>query len=196
MSINKEAVSELIAYGVPNSQIGDAFGVTPQYIANLLRDDKKVQELVQKKATDIAVRNHNNKVTEEQIEAGLLAKAHEQIDISDSLIETMKALQLLKDIQGKGRAAAHGAAAEVPGTINLNLGDTPVAIQIKRTSNSEIINIAGRDMAPMPAKAVIDLARSRINGAPETTDEQRTPERFSRKIAYSGSDREISTDSL
>ena len=196
MSINKEAVAELVAYGIPNSQIGDAFGVTPQYIANLVRDDEKVQELIQLKATDIAVRTHNNKVTEEQIEASLLAKAAEQVDISDSLMETMRALQLLKDIQGKGRAAAHGAAAELPGTINLNLGDAPVAVQIQRTSNSEIINIAGRDMAPMPAKRVIDMAKERQNGLEESTDEQRAPERFSGKITHSRSDRELSTDSL
>jgi hypothetical protein len=196
MSINKEAVAELIAYGIPNSQIGDAFGVTPQYIANLVREDEKVQELIQAKATDIAVRQHNNKVTEEQIEAAMLAKAAEQVDLSDSLLETMRGLQLLKDIQGKGRAQAHGANAEVPGTINLNLGDAPVAVQIQRTNNSEIINIAGRDMAPMPAKAVIDMARSRVNGTEESTDEQRASERPSRKIAYSGSDRELSTDSL
>jgi predicted ATP-dependent protease len=196
MSINKEAVAELVAYGIPNSQIGDAFGVTPQYIANLVRDDEKVQELIQAKATDIAVRTHNNKVTEEQIEAALLAKAHEQVDISDSLIETMKALQLLKDVQGRARAAAHGAAAELPGTINLNLGDAPVAVQIQRTSNSEIINIAGRDMAPMPAKRVIDMAKERQHGTEEPADEQRAAERPSRKITNSGSDRELSTDSL
>lgn len=196
MSINKEAVAELVAYGVPNSQIGDAFGVTPQYIANLVRDDEKVQELIQLKATDIAVRTHNNKVTEEQIEASLLAKAAEQVDISDSLMETMRALQLLKDIQGKGRAAAHGASAELPGTINLNLGDAPIAVSIQRTPNSEIINIAGRDMAPMPAKRVIDMAKERQHGLEESTNEQRASERFSGKITHSRSDRELSTDSL
>lgn len=197
MSINKEAVAELVAYGIPNTQIGDAFGVTGQYIANLVREDEKVQELVQTKATDLAVRQHNNKVTEEVIEADLLTKIKEQVDTSDSLIESMKSLQLLKDIQAKGRANGHGASAEVGGTINLNLGDAPVAVQIQRTGNSEIINIAGRDMAPMPAKRVIDMARQeRKNGEEQPPDEQRAAERHGRQTTVSGCDREISTDSL
>jgi DNA-binding CsgD family transcriptional regulator len=196
MSINKEAVAELVAYGIPNSQIGDAFGVTGQYIANLVREDEKVQALVQTKATDLAVRQHNNKVTEEVIEADLLTKIKEQVDTSDSLIESMKSLQLLKDIQAKGRANGHGAAAEMPGTINLNLGDAPVAVSIQRTSNSEIIKIAGRDMAPMPAKRVIELARGRKNGEEQFTDEQRAAERNGRETTVPGCDREISTDSL
>ena len=63
MPVNKAAVAELIAYGIPDSQIGDAMGGTGQYIATLKREDEEVQELVQEKATDIAVRQHNNKVT-------------------------------------------------------------------------------------------------------------------------------------
>lgn len=163
MSINKPAVAELVAYGIPDSQIGEAFGVSPQHIANLRRDDEELRGLVQEKATDIAVRQHNNKVTEEQIEADMLTKISAQIDLSDSLIETVKSLELLKKIQGIGRAAAHGAAAEQPATINLNLGAT-AEVTIQRTGNNEIINIAGRDMAPMPARAVIKAAKERING--------------------------------
>lgn len=165
MSINKEAVAELVAYGIPDSQIGDAFGVTPQYIANLCREDEKVKELIQTKATDIAVRQHNNKVTEEQIEEGLLEKIKAQIDMSDSLIESVKCLQLMKDIQGKTRALHHGQGAEVPGTINLNMGDAPVDVRIQRTGNNEIIEIAGRNMAPMPAKKVLETVRVRKEDA-------------------------------
>lgn len=169
MSINKEAVAELVAYQIPNAQIGEAFGVTGQYIANLVREDEALQDMIREKAVDIAVRQHNNKVSEEQIEHDLLQKIKSQIDLSDSLIESVKALQLMKDIQGKGRALAHGAAAEgaAPGTtINLNLGET-AKVSIQRNGSNEIINIAGRDMAPMPAKRIIEAARERSNGTAE-----------------------------
>lgn len=160
MPVNKTAVAELIAYGIPDSQIGDAMGVTGQYIANLKREDEEVQELVQEKATDIAVRQHNNKVTEEVIEESLLQKIKEQVDLSDSLIESVKSLQLLKDIQGKTRANSHGAQAELPATLNLYLGETS-EVEIRRTGQNEIISIAGRDMAPMPAKSVLEAVRKR-----------------------------------
>lgn len=180
MSVNKEAVAELVAYGIPHSQIGDAFGVTPQYIANLVREDAKVQALIQTKATDIAVRQHNNKVSEETIEADLLEKIKAQIDMSDSLIESVKSLQLIKQIQALTRSAGHGAGAEVPGTINLNLGNAPVAVSITRTGNNEIIEIAGRSMAPMPAKRVLEAVKERKNAAAKDPNEQRAAERHGR----------------
>lgn len=204
MPVNKAAVAELVAYGIPDSQIGDAMGVTSQYIANLRREDEEVQELVQEKATDIAVRQHNNKVTEEVIEESLLQKIKEQVDMSDSLIESVKSLQLLKDIQGKTRANGHGAQQELPATINLNLGQT-AEVTIQRTGTNEIIKIAGRDMAPMPAGKVIEAARERTNGKTRPTetagedsppDEHSAAERISRSAAYSRLDSEPSTDSL
>lgn len=155
---NKEAIAELVAYGVTNTQIGEAFGVSPQYIANLIREDEETQELIQKKATDIVVRQHNNKVTEEIIEKELLTKIKAQIDMSDSLIESVKCLQLMKNIQGQDRANKHGVGAELPASITLNMGDAAEVI-IQRTGNNEIVSIAGRNMAPMPAKRVIDMAK-------------------------------------
>lgn len=196
MSINKEAVAELVAYGTPHSQIGDAFGVTPQYIANLVREDPKVIALVQEKATDVAVRNHNNKVSEEKIEEALLEKILAQVEISDSLIESVKSLQLLKQVQNIGRAAAHGAAAELPGTINLNLGDAPVAVSISRTGNNEIIEIAGRSMTPMPAKRVLEAVKENRNATAEDSDERDGAERSDRQPTYRRSDEGLSTDSL
>lgn len=170
MPVDKDAVAELIAYGIPDSQIGDAFGVTPQYIANLARTDPKVMELIQTKATDIAVRQHNNKVSEETIEADLLEKIKAQVDMSDSLMESVKCLQLMKDIQGKSRAMGHGQGAEVPGTINLNLGDAPVDVRIQRSGSNEIIEIAGRNMAPMPAKKVLETVRIRKEDAEQARE--------------------------
>jgi len=176
VAVDKSAVAELVVYGVTNSQIGEAFGVSGQYIANLVREDEETQELMQKKATDMAVRQHNNKVTEEIIERDLLEKIKAQIDMSDSLIESVKCLQLMKDIQGKNRAAQHGAGAELPASITLNMGDATEVV-IQRTGNNEIISIAGRDMAPMPAKRVIDMAKeSQDNGKKEDAKrEQRNP---------------------
>jgi hypothetical protein len=197
MSINKEAVAELVAYGIPSSQIGDAFGVTPQYIANLIRDDEKVKELVQKKATDIAVRQHNNKVSEETIEADLLEKIKAQIDMSDSLIESVKCLQLMKQIQALTRSSGHGQAAEVPGTINLNLGDAPVDVRIQRTGNNEIIEIAGRSMAAMPAKQVLQTVKQRKeNATAKNPNEPRAAERNVRNAPAEPEYEYACTDSL
>jgi len=199
MPVNKPAIAELVAYGVADAQIGEAFGVTPQHIANLRREDEELQELIQEKATDIAVRTHNNKVTEEKIEEAMLTKIQAQVDLSDSLIETVKSLQLLKDIQGRNRVAAHGEAAEVPTNIILNMGDA-TEVQIQRSGTNEIISIAGRDMAPMPAKRIIDAVKERNNGEVLTTERitsiGRTAERANRSPSGASSDGGASTDSL
>ncbi len=194
MPVNKPAIAELVAYGVADSQIGEAFGVSPQHIANLKREDEELQDLIQEKATDIAVRQHNNKVTEEKIEESMLTKIAAQVDLSDSLIETVKSLQLLKDIQGKGRAATHGQAAEVPTNIVLNMGDA-TEVKIQRTSSNEIITIAGRDMAPMPAKRIIQAVKEKTNGTAKDPDGG-TAERFSGSFTYGESIGELNTDSL
>lgn len=194
MPVNKPAVAELIAYGVADSQIGEAFGVSPQHIANLKREDEELKELIQEKATDIAVRQHNNSVTEEKIEAAMLTKIEAQIDLSDSLIETVKSLQLLKDIQGKSRAAAHGQAAEAPTNLILNMGDA-TEVKIQRSGSNEIISIAGRDMAPMPAKRIIEAVKEKSNGAAKDPDGG-TAERFGRSTTYGESIGQPNTDSL
>ena len=194
MPVNKPAVAELVAYGVADAQIGEAFGVSPQHIANLKREDEELRELIQEKATDIAVRQHNNMVTEEKIEEAMLTKIHAQIDLSDSLIETVKSLQLLKDIQGKGRAAAHGQAAESPTNIVLNMGDA-TEVQIQRSGSNEIISIAGRDMAPMPAKRIIEAVKEKTNVASKDSDGRRA-ERFDRRTTYGESIGGANTDSL
>lgn len=194
MPVNKPAVAELIAYGVADSQIGEAFGVTPQHIANLKRDDEELKELIQEKATDIAVRQHNNSVTEEKIEAAMLTKIEAQIDLSDSLIETVKSLQLLKDIQAKGRAAAHGQSAETPTNLILNMGDA-TEVKIQRSGSNEIISIAGRDMAPMPAKRIIEAVKEKGNGTTKDSN-GRPAERYDGRTTYGESIGELNTDSL
>lgn len=194
MSANKPAIAELVAYGIADAQIGEAFGVSPQYIANLRRDDEELQTLIQEKATDIAVRQHNNKVKEEEIEESMLEKIAAQVDLSDSLIETVKSLQLLKDIQGKNRAATHGQAAELPTNIVLNMGDA-TDVTIQRTSSNEIITIAGRNMAPMPAKRIIEAVKEKTNATAQDSDGG-TAERFGGSFTYGESIGQPNTDSL
>ena len=77
--MNKEAVAELLAYQVPPTQIAAAFGVSSQYIANLVREDETLQSMLQEKAEAIAIREHDNKVNLEVITHDLLSKIQEQI---------------------------------------------------------------------------------------------------------------------
>ncbi len=179
--VDKTAVAELIAYEVPVVQVAQAFGVSSQYIHNLVRDDEELQSILQEKAAEIAVRSHNSKVSVEVIKHDLLDKIRAQIPLSDSLIESVKALQTVVDIEGKQRAIAHGNGSEGAKAgvldLNLNLPDG-ATIQIQKNGNNEIINIAGRNMAPMPAGKVIEAVKERKNGNEGTggTGEQRSDE--------------------
>ncbi len=186
--VDKTAVAELVAYEVPIVQVAQAFGVSSQYIHNLLRDDEELQSILQEKAAEIAVRSHNSKVSVEVIKHDLLEKIKAQIPLSDSLIESVKALQTVVDIEGKQRAIAHGNGAEGQKAgvldLNLNLPDG-ATIQIQKNGNNEIINIAGRNMAPMPAGKVIEAVKERKDNGGETTG--RTGEQHSdeHKAAFS-----------
>lgn len=180
--VDKTAVAELIAYEVPVVQVAQAFGVSSQYIHNLVRDDEELQSILQEKAAEIAVRSHNSKVSVEVIKHDLLDKIRAQIPLSDSLIESVKALQTVVDIEGKQRAIAHGNGSEGAKTgvldLNLNLPDG-ATIQIQKNGNNEIINIAGRNMAPMPAGKVIEAVKERKDNGNEGTGgtgEQRSDE--------------------
>ncbi len=180
--VDKTAVAELIAYEVPIVQVAQAFGVSSQYIHNLVRDDEELQSILQEKAAEIAVRSHNSKVSVEVIKHDLLDKIRAQIPLSDSLIESVKALQTVVDIEGKQRAIAHGNGSEGAKTgvldLNLNLPDG-ATIQIQKNGNNEIINIAGRNMAPMPAGKVIEAVKERKDNGNEGTGgtgEQRSDE--------------------
>lgn len=179
--VDKTAVAELIAYEVPVVQVAQAFGVSSQYIHNLVREDEELQSILQEKAAEIAVRSHNSKVSVEVIKHDLLDKIRAQIPLSDSLIESVKALQTVVDIEGKQRAITHGNGSEGAKAgvldLNLNLPDG-ATIQIQKNGNNEIINIAGRNMAPMPAGKVIEAVKERKNGNEGTggTGEQRSDE--------------------
>lgn len=175
--VEKTALAELLAYDIPVVQIAQAFGVSSQYIQNLLRDDEELRSILKEKATEVAVREHNSRVNLEVIKHDLLDKIKAQIDMSDSLMESTKALQLIVDIEGKQRAIAHGNGQEGPKAgvidINLNLGDATVSVQ--RNGNNEIINIAGRDMAPMPATKVIQAVKERNSNGNEEPDRTGDP---------------------
>ncbi len=164
--MNKEAVAELLAYQVPPSQIAAAFGVSSQYIANMVREDETLQDMLREKAEAIAVREHDNKVNLEVITHDLLSKIQEQITMSDSLMESTKALQIVQDIVAKMRAISHGSSQEGPkaGTIELNIAPG-AEVQIQTNGQSEIINIAGRDMAPMPAHRVLQAVKEKRDAA-------------------------------
>lgn len=189
--MNKEAVAELLAYQVPPTQIAAAFGVSSQYIANLVREDETLQSMLQEKAEAIAIREHDNKVNLEVITHDLLSKIQEQIGMSDSLMESTKALQLIQDIVAKMRAVSHGGSQEGPkvGTIELNIAPG-AEVQIQTNGQKEIINIAGRDMAPMPAHRVLQAVKEKRDAA---TGE---PTEVGAAIADSGSYTVPATNSL
>ena len=167
--MNKEAVAELLAYQVPPTQIAAAFGVSSQYIANLVREDEALQDMLREKAEAIAIREHDNKVNLEVITHDLLSKIQEQIGMSDSLMESTKALQLIQDIVAKMRAVTHGVHQEGPkvGTIELNIAPG-AEVQIQTNGQKEIISIAGRDMAPMPAHRVLQAVKENRDAAQST----------------------------
>ena len=152
------------------TQIAHAFGVSSQYIHNLVREDEELQDILKEKAAEVAVREHNSRVNIEVIKHDLLEKIKAQIEMSDSLIESVKALQTVVDIEGKQRAIAHGNGAEGAKAgvldLNLNLPDG-ATIQIQKNGNNEIINIAGRNMAPMPASKVIEAVKERKDNGGE-----------------------------
>ncbi len=165
--VDKTALAELIAYDIPVTQIAHAFGVSPQYIHNMMREDEELQSILQEKSAEVAVREHNSRVNIEVVKHDLLEKIKAQIDLSDSLMESVKALETVTNIEAKQRALRHGESVEgpKPGVIDLHLnlpGDA--LVQIQKNGNNEIINIAGRNMAPMPATKVIEAVKERKNG--------------------------------
>ncbi len=170
--VEKTALAELLAYDIPVTQIAHAFGVSSQYIHNLVREDEELQDILKEKAAEVAVREHNSRVNIEVIKHDLLEKIKAQIEMSDSLIESVKALQTVVDIEGKQRAISHGNGAEGPKAgvldLHLNLPDG-ATVQIQKNGNNEIINIAGRNMAPMPASKVIEAVKERKDNGGETT---------------------------
>ncbi len=170
--VEKTALAELLAYDIPVTQIAHAFGVSSQYIHNLVREDEELQDILKEKAAEVAVREHNSRVNIEVIKHDLLEKIKAQIEMSDSLLESVKALQTVVDIEGKQRAINHGNGAEgpKPGVLDLHLNlPDGATVQIQKNGNNEIINIAGRSMAPMPASKVIEAVKERKDNGGEAT---------------------------
>lgn len=178
--VDKTALAELLAYDIPATQVAQAFGVSSQYIQNLLREDEELQSILTEKAAEVAIREHDSRVNVEIIKSKLLTKIAAQIDMSDSLMESTKALQTVVDIEAKQRALHHGQQSEgaKPGVIDFNLNlPEGATVQIQKNGSNEIISIAGRDMAPMPAKQVLEAVKERKNGeGTEPSNGQRSDE--------------------
>ena len=154
--MDKRKIANYIAHGVSNRQIALATGKTEGYISQLISDDIELREHIAEVAVARSEQDTLKDLTLEQIEAGLMRKAKDMVEGSETLGEVIRALKDITMI--KAQRKINGIDREDKGVLSIPLEHIK-ALQLNIITNSagEIEAINNKSMAPMPTAKVLKL---------------------------------------
>ncbi len=168
--MSAERIKELLGVGLPNNVVASAVGVTDSYISQLLADPEFAAEVTQLKLinlTETAARDKKYNSLEDK----LLEKLE---NVLPYLVKPMEVLAAIKTINSAVRRAA---PSELAGQANVQVvqlqlpDNSAFAARFVINKESQVVEIAGRSLATMPAKGVVaKLQEAKKNAATNTTE--------------------------
>ncbi len=168
--MSAERIKELLGVGLPNNVVASAVGVTDSYISQLLADPEFAAEVTHLKLinlTETAARDKKYNSLEDK----LLEKLE---NVLPYLVKPMEVLAAIKTINSAVRRAA---PSELAGQANVQVvqlqlpDNSAFAARFVINKESQVVEIAGRSLATMPAKGVVaKLQEAKKNAATNTTE--------------------------
>jgi C-terminal processing protease CtpA/Prc len=179
MLIMKDRIKELLGAGLLPSVVSSAVGCSESYVSQLLSQESfaaEVQELRLLALTAQKERDANYDTLEDK----LLARLGDTIDTLVRPREIASILQTVNNAKRRSHPAELGATAATT-IVNLSL---PNIVAAKFTVNgaNQVMEIEGRSIATMPAKAVLDMI-SPVGKLPNKETEQLDIERARERLA-------------
>lgn len=156
----KDTIIDLLAQGVPTSQIAAAVGCTDAYISQL-KADPEVQELLVSRAGDRIAKDGAFDKKLETAEELALARIEAGLQFAN-LGQAVGAFRILNNAKRRKDVAGPGAEGANSTTVNVTL-TLPAAALPRYTLNNrnEIVDVEGKTMVAATAKSLEDMLRSR-----------------------------------
>ena len=155
----EDRIVELLGAGAPQHVVAEAVGVDPSYISQLMQREEvaaRVAELRLKKASEHVA--HDSNITD--LEKTALEKMAHLLPLQTDLMKVTRVFQVLNAAK-KASDAALAQQASTPGTIVTLNFSAEAQVELKMTSNKEIVEINGRSMVPMPSHMVAQKLRDK-----------------------------------
>lgn len=163
-----QQIKEMLGAGIQQSAIASCLAVDPSYISQLLNDDEFRNEVQAMQVT--ALKGHTDRDKKlEKLEDKAIEKLDQLIDFVTKPMEAARMLSIINNTKRRGAEInANGATAGAP-IVNLIL---PEAARVKFTFNeaSQIVDVDGRSMAPLPSVRVQELLLERRKQAVAPAD--------------------------
>lgn len=160
MSTTKDQIIDLIAHGVPTSQIAAAVGCTDAYVSQL-KSDPDIQTLLAQRGVETTVKDVAFDTALERAEYLALEKVEKNLPFANF----GQALAAFKVLNSARRRKDVLAAVDMGTTINVNLTLPATALpRYTLNAQSELIEVDGKTMLTATPKSLDQILAARAAG--------------------------------
>lgn len=153
---NRAKLLELMGAGIPPSAAAAAVGVDPSYVSQLLDTDEFRAALVEASAGRIqAALEHDNTV--EGLEKKLLRVIEQKLPFVRNPMEAAKIFQILNNSKKRLVTGSDSSNANQGVQMVTIVLPKAAAVNIKVNTANQVIDVAGRTMAPLPSRELPKL---------------------------------------
>lgn len=157
--MNKRKLANLIVAKIPQVNIAAAMGVTEARIAQLLKEDTELAQLITEVTAARTESDLSKELSLDRIETQLISRISGLVNDTESLGEATRSLALIKEIQAKERLIKTGTTQQnkpIQLTINTVIANN-LTLKIHKNSQGQIEAIGERSMAPMTTNQVLKV---------------------------------------
>jgi hypothetical protein len=164
----RERAIKLLGQNIQQSLVASAIGVSESYISQLLVEEGVAAEIAQLKAASLEAAVEKDE-TIESLEKSALAKIKSQLTYVKSPLEAARVFQILNNAKKATQAPQLGDSAGVQIVqITLPAAARGSSVRISLNTSNQVIDVEGRSMAPLPSKALPQLAKRLADKTAET----------------------------
>lgn len=158
----KDRIISLLGHGISPTVVASAVGVDPSYVSQLL-ELPEVQEAVSLARSQSIEENLSIDSTIKQVEKAAVERLKNQLIFARTPLETARIFQILNSARRHAEETSHNGRVSESGAITITLPATAVSqLGIRLNSSSQIIEVDGKTMAPMPSKSLSSLSDSKL----------------------------------
>lgn len=161
----KDQIRTMLGDGVEASAIARALSCDPSYISQLMADEGFAAEVTSQRVLNLTdATNRDRKLS--KLEDLAIDKLEQTIQW---ISKPMEAARILQIVNGTKRRGAELNGAQAQGSAPTVILQLPEAARITFTLNqsSQVVDVDGRSMAPLPSNKLAEMAKARKLAAAE-----------------------------
>ena len=165
-----DQIKEMLGAGIQQSAIASCLGIDPSYISQLLQNPEFREAVQVQQISNLRDATSRDKKLE-ALEDRAIQRLSDTIDFVQKPMEAARILSIVNNTKRRGAEINGNSANAGAPIVNLVL---PEAARVRFTFNesSQIVDVEGRSMAPLPSTRVQELLAERKRNATAPADVQ------------------------